>query len=96
MSKYILLLNWTEQGVKNVKDSANRYDAAKEAARKAGCTLETIYMTFGAYDLVCVLDAPNDEAAATFNLRTAMAGNIRATTLKAFPEADYRKLIGAL
>ena len=96
MSKYIMLLNWTDQGVKTVKDSAKRYDAAKEVAKQAGCTLETIYMTFGAYDLVCVLDAPSDEAAATFNLRTAMAGNIRVTTLRAFPEADYRKLIGAL
>ena len=88
MSKYIMLLNWTEQGIKTVKDSANRYDAAKTAAKAAGCTLEAVYLTFGTYDLVVIVDAPSDEAMATFNLRTAMAGNIRATTLKAFPEAD--------
>ena len=96
MSKYILLLNWTDQGAKTVKESTKRYDAAKEAAKVVGGTLETIYMTFGAYDLVTVLDAPNDEAAATFVLRTGMAGNIRATTLKAFAEADYRKIIGSI
>ena len=62
MAKYIVLLNWTDQGAKNVKDSANRYDAAKGLATKCGCTLETVYLTFGPYDLVAVLDAPNDEA----------------------------------
>lgn len=96
MSKYILLLNWTDQGVKTVRDSAARYDAAKEAAKKSGCTLESIHMTFGAYDLVCMLDAPNDEAAATFTLRTTQGGNIRGTTLKAFPEADYRRIIAGV
>jgi uncharacterized protein with GYD domain len=96
MSKYILLLNWTEQGAKSVKESANRYDAAKEAAKKVGATLEAIYLTFGQYDLVGILDAPSDDAAATFNLRLSMAGNIRGVTLKAFPEADYRKLIAGI
>lgn len=96
MSKYIMLLNWTDQGVKTIKDSVNRYEAAKELAKKSGCTLESIHMTFGAYDLVCFLDAPNDEAAATFNLRATSGGNIRGTTLKAFPEADYRKIIAGV
>ena len=96
MSKYILLLNWTEQGIKTIKESANRYDAAKEVARSLGCTLESIHLTFGAYDLVGMLDAPSDEAAATFNLRLASGGAVRGTTLKAFPEAEYRKIIGAL
>ena len=96
MSKYILLLNWTEQGVKTVKESAARYDAAKDAAKSAGCTLESIHMTFGPYDLVCVLDAPNDEAAATFNLRVTSGGSVRGLTLKAFPEAEYRRIIAGV
>jgi uncharacterized protein with GYD domain len=53
-------------------------------------------MTFGAYDLVCMLDAPSDEAAATFTLRTTQGGNVRGTTLKAFPEADYRRIIAGV
>ncbi|HTJ57257.1 MAG TPA: GYD domain-containing protein, partial [Devosiaceae bacterium] len=50
MAKYVVLLNWTDQGIKTVKDSPKRYDAAKEVATKSGCTLETIYLTFGQYD----------------------------------------------
>ncbi len=96
MSKYILLLKWTDQGLKNVKDSANRFDKAKELAKALGCTFESIHLTFGRYDLVGVLDAPSDEAAATFNLRLAAGGNIHGETLKAFPEAEYRKVISGV
>ena len=96
MSKYILLLNWTEQGVKAIKDSGKRYDAAKKAAKAAGVTMETIYMTFGPYDQVAIVDAPDDAAMATFNLRTSALGNVRGITLKAFPEAEYKKLTAAV
>ncbi len=95
MSKYILLLNWTEQGVKEIKESANRYDAGKELAKSLGGSMESIHMTMGAYDLVCVVEAPTDEAMATLILRLAK-GAIRSTTLKAFPEPDYRKIIAAV
>ncbi|HTJ58247.1 MAG TPA: GYD domain-containing protein, partial [Devosiaceae bacterium] len=91
-----VLLNWTDQGIKTVKDSPKRYDAAKEVATKSGCTLETIYLTFGQYDQVAILDAPSDEAAATFNLRVASGGNVHMVTLKAFPESEYRSLIAGL
>ena len=96
MSKYILLINWTEQGVKAVRESAGRWDAAKDLAKKSGCTFETIYMTFGQYDLVTILDAPSDEAAAALILKVSMGGAIRMTTLKAFPEADYRKITSSV
>jgi len=96
MSKYIMLLNWTEQGIKSIKNSGARYDAAKEMAAKSGCTLETIYMTFGQYDQVAILDAPSDEALATFNLRVGSLGNTRSVTLKAFPEAEYKKITAAI
>ena len=92
MSKYILLLNWTEQGIKAIKNSGARYDAAKDLAAKSGCKLEAIYMTFGPYDQVAILDAPSDEAAATFNLRVTSLGNTHGLTLKAFTEADYKKI----
>jgi uncharacterized protein with GYD domain len=96
MGKYINLINWTEDGVKNVKNSAARWDAAKELARKHGATFETIYMTMGKYDLVAILDAPSDEVAAKINLPLAMGGAIRTTTLKAFAEDDYRKVVASL
>ena len=96
MGKYINLINWTGDGVKAAKNSAMRWDAAKELARKHGATFETIYMTMGQYDLVAILDAPSDEVAAKISLLLAMGGAIRTTTLKAFDEDDYRKDIASL
>jgi uncharacterized protein with GYD domain len=96
MSKYIMLLNWTEQGVQAVKNSPARWDAAKETAKKAGGTFESIYMTFGKYDLIAILDAPSDEVAAKVNLQIVMGGNVRSTTLKAFAEDEYRKVVASV
>jgi uncharacterized protein with GYD domain len=96
MSKYILLLNWTEQGIKSIKDSASRYDAAKSAGSQAGIKFEAVYMTFGQYDQLIVVDAPSDEAMATFVLKSASLGNVRGTTLKAFDEKQYRQITGAV
>jgi uncharacterized protein with GYD domain len=96
MARYIELLNWTDQGVKNVKDSPKRLDAARQLAKKMGCEVRDFYMTTGACDMVVIIDAPDDEAVAKFNLTLAMGGNVRTTTLKAFPEDAYRKIIGAL
>ena len=96
MARYIELLNWTDQGVKNVKDSPKRLDAARQLAKKLGCEVREFYMTTGACDMVVIVDAPDDEAVAKFNLTLAMGGNVRTTTLKAFPEDAYRKIIGSL
>jgi len=96
MARYIELLNWTDQGVKNVKESPKRLDAARQLAKKMGCEVRDFYMTTGACDMVVIVDAPDDEAVAKFNLTLAMGGNVRTTTLKAFPEDAYRKIIGGL
>jgi uncharacterized protein with GYD domain len=96
MARYIELLNWTDQGVKNVKESPKRLDAARQLAKKMGCEVREFYMTTGACDMVVIVDAPDDEAVAKFNLTLAMGGNVRTTTLKAFPEDAYRKIIGGL
>jgi uncharacterized protein with GYD domain len=78
MSKYILLLNWTEQGIRSIKDSASRYDAAKASARSMGVTFEAVYMTFGQYDQLIIIDAGSDEAVATFVLRQGFCARQRA------------------
>ena len=96
MGKYINLINWTAEGITSVKNSPSRWDAAKELARKHGATFETIYMTMGQYDLVAILDAPSDDVAAKVNLAVSMGGAVRTTTLKAFAEGDYRKVIASL
>ncbi len=96
MPTYINLINWTDQGIRNVKESPSRLDAARAAAREAGGDIKDTYMTMGTYDVVAITEFPNDEAAAIFALRAGALGNIRTTTLKAFPEAETRKIIGAL
>jgi uncharacterized protein with GYD domain len=96
MPKYISLMNWTEVGVKAVKESPRRLDAARDLAGRNGCKIETFYLTFGPYDMVAVLDAPDDTAAAIFNLRLAALGNVRTTTLKAFGETEYRSLVSGV
>lgn len=96
MAEYILLMNWTEQGIRKVKDSPKRLDAARKVAKSCGAKLGDFYMTIGKHDMVAHLTAPDDAAAAKFVLSVAGGGNVRTTTLKAFPEAAYRKVIGSL
>jgi uncharacterized protein with GYD domain len=96
MTHYILLTNWTDQGIRNVKESPKRLDAARALAKKHGAEMKDMYLTMGDFDLVVHLEAPNDETVAKFVLELSSAGNVRTKTLKAFPESDYRKIIGSL
>ena len=96
MAKYIALTNWTDQGIKNIKESPNRVDAARDLAKTLGCELQDFYLTIGAYDMVVTIEAPDDETVAKFALKLASAGNVRTTTLKALSEDTYRGIIDAL
>ena len=96
MSTYILLLNYTEQGIRTIKDSPKRVNAARELARKYGAELKDFYLTMGAYDVVSIVEAPTDDAAAKFVLALGALGNVRSTTLKAFSEKEYQKIVGGL
>jgi uncharacterized protein with GYD domain len=96
MAKYILLVNWTDQGIRNIKDSAKRLDAGRALAKKHGCVLENFFMTMGGFDNVAVVDAPDDESLAKYVLTLGSEGNLRTVTLKAFPEQAYRKIIAEL
>ena len=94
--KYISLINWTEQGIKAVKDSPNRLDRARDMAHSLGVNVEQAYLTMGDTDMVCVIDAPNDEVYATFQLKLGATGAVRTRTIKAFEEAEYRKIMASL
>ena len=96
MTTYIVLANWTEQGIRSVKDSPKRLDAAKKALQEVGGEFKSVFMTLGDYDLIGVYEAPDDAVAARFTLQLARLGNIRTRTLKAFPESAYREIIGSL
>jgi uncharacterized protein with GYD domain len=92
---YISLVNWTEQGVRNVKESPKRADAASALANKLGAKMD-IYYTMGEYDLVVVTQAPNDETAMQVFLELGKLGNIRTKTLKAWTTAEATKVIAKI
>jgi uncharacterized protein with GYD domain len=71
MPKYIMLVNFTDQGLKGVKDIPNRQDKSRETATKFGVERKTVWMTFGPYDFVHLYEAPNDEAMAKFVMTLA-------------------------
>lgn len=96
VTTYIMLVNWTEQGVKNVRESPRRLDAAKKQLAEMGGSFKEFYLTMGEADMVAVCEAPDDAVAARFALQLGMAGNVRTRTLKAFPEAAYREIIASL
>lgn len=95
MGKYIILCNWTEQGIKDVKGFSDRMKTAKGAMSQMGITGE-IYMTMGSYDLVFIGDAPNDKAVTKMLLMLGQAGNVRSTTLKAFNQTEAAEIIASL
>jgi uncharacterized protein with GYD domain len=82
----------TDQGIRNIKDTTRRADAARSEAERIGGKL-TVYWTFGKYDGIGILDAPNDEAAMEFELRIGSLGNVRTTTLKAFTEEEIARIV---
>ncbi len=96
MSTYISLINYTDQGIRNVKDSPQRLQAARQLLGELGGSMTGFYLTMGGYDLVAIIELPNDQAAAQFALSLGAQGNVRTTTLKAFTESEYQAIIQAL
>src|ERR1700747_3772164 len=84
VATYIALIDWTDQGVQNFKDSVDRYETAQSQMRSMGVELTNIYWTLGVHDIVSVVEAPDDQALAAALLAVAGQGNIRTTTLRAF------------
>ena len=96
MTTYVMLANWTDQGVLKVKDSPRRLDAAKKALKDMSGEFKSFFLTMGDFDIVAIYEAPDDAVAARFSLQMGMQGNIRTRTLKAFPETAYREIIKSL
>jgi uncharacterized protein with GYD domain len=95
MTTYVLLINWTDQGVRNVRESPKRLDAAKKALSDMGGSFREFFLTMGDYDMVAICEAPDDAVMARFALQLSTGGNVRTRTLKAFPEAAYREIISS-
>jgi uncharacterized protein with GYD domain len=96
MAIYITLSNFTDQGIRNVKDSTKRADAVKDAAGKFGAKMTQIYWTLGNHDIVAVIEAPDDMSATAFALAIGMAGNVRTQTLRAFSRSEMNDILGKM
>lgn len=96
MPTYISLLKYTQKGIAEVKDSSKRRRAAEKAVAALGGKVLHTYLTLGRYDLVSVIEAPDDETAARIALATGQQGYVSTETMRAFPEAEYDRLIESL
>lgn len=96
MTTYVMLAQFTDQGIRSVRESPKRLDAAKKMLADMGGEMKAFYLTMGTHDIVAIYEAPDDAIAARFTLMLGGLGNIRTQTLKAFPEAAYREIIHSL
>ncbi len=96
MATYIVLGNFTEQGIRNVKDTVKRADMVKEAAKKAGLNMKEIMWTLGAYDMVVTFEAPDEAAITAFSLAVGAAGNVRTQTMRAFDRGEMSNIIARM
>jgi len=93
LSQYILLINWTQQGISKIKESSDRYNSFKSSVEKAGGKLIGGYYTFGEYDVIIIIEAPNDEVVMSLMLKVGSAGNVRTKTMKAFTAEEGLNII---
>ncbi|HZA06845.1 MAG TPA: GYD domain-containing protein [Nitrososphaeraceae archaeon] len=93
MPQYILLINWTQQGISKIKESSDRYNSFKASVEKAGGKVIGGYYTFGEYDVIIIIEAPNDEVVMSMILKVGSAGNVRTKTLKAFTAEEGMNII---
>lgn len=92
MPTYVTLSNFTEQGIKSIKDSPKRAEAFKAAARQHGCTVREILWTHGPYDVISIIEAPDEVTASALALSVAKLGNIKGQTLRAFSATEFAQI----
>lgn len=96
MPTYVSLLRFTDQGIRNIKESPTRLDAAKKAFQAQGGELKQFFFMMGQYDILLVAEAPNDETVGKIALALGSLGNVRTESCRVFTEAEYRKMIASL
>ena len=93
MATYLSLLNWTDQGIRTVKDSPKRLESTRKALKKLGGEVKAFYMLQGQYDGVLIFDATNDEAASAMLLHLGNMGNVHTTTCRAYTAVEMDKIL---
>ena len=89
MPTYISLVDFTPQGVKTIKDSPRRADEFIKHAESVGCKVKDLYWTAGSHDGVVIVQAPDDQSAASLFLTLASSGNVKTETLRAFDRSEF-------
>ena len=92
MANYIVLGNFTDQGIRNIKDTEKRAEAFKSMAKDVGVTVKDVFWTLGQYDLAITMDAPDDESVTALGLSVGSLGNVRTQTLRAYSAKEMRKI----
>jgi uncharacterized protein with GYD domain len=93
---FIVSINWTDQGIRNVKESPKRSDAARKLAKKVGVDIKDLYLTSGDADIVAIVETPNGDNAAKFAMAVGAQGNVRTRTVRAWTQAEMQKMISEL
>ncbi len=93
MPTFISFMNWTDQGIKNVKDAPNRSEAAKAALKELGGEVKEVYVTTGQYDVLLIAEAPDGDVMAKFALAVGAQGNVRTTTCRGFTDDEFQKIV---
>jgi uncharacterized protein with GYD domain len=96
MPRYVTLVKWTDQGIRDVKETINRAEQAGAAAERMGGRMETLLWTQGAYDFVAIFEFPDDETYTAYALATGMRGNIRTESLRGFTAEEMRRVLDKL
>jgi uncharacterized protein with GYD domain len=96
MPSYCILINFTDQGIRSIRDAGKRLGAAKDLGKSLGVQFKDVYLAMGQYDLVTHVEASSDEAVAKFVLAIASRGNVKTTTMRTFNEQEYLKIVGGL
>ena len=96
MMTFLVSLKWTDKGIREIRDTPNRVKVGRGLAKKVGIEIKHIYLTSGESDVLLIIDTPNGDAVAKFCLALGSLGNVHTRTARAWPEAEYLKLVSEL
>jgi uncharacterized protein with GYD domain len=96
MASYLVLGNFTDQGIRTVKDTTKRAEALRDLAKKVGVTVKEVYWTLGQYDVVTIIEAPDEASVTAFGLSAGALGNVRTQTLRAFSAGEMAQILSRL
>ena len=96
MATYVSLMNFPDEGIRKIKDTPKRADAFKDMAKKCGATVKDVFWTLGEYDVVAIVEAPDDVSMTALGLSSGALGNVRTQTLRAFTQGEIKTIVGKI